>query len=215
MRIEGAIFDLDGTLLDSMAIWDSVGSDYLRSRGIIPEPGLNTIFRNMSLYQAALYYQNVYGLKDSTDVIMAGVNAMIEDFYFQQAIAKIGVDEFLKSLKQQGTRMCIATATDRYLVEAALSRNHLLNYFEEIFTCTDVGHGKDEPHIYNAALDFLGTSKSSTYIFEDALYAVRTAKEAGFTVVGVQDAFEHNGEAVQKIADYYITNFYHAKDLLT
>ena len=103
--------------------------------------------------------------------------------------------------------MCVATATDHRLVATALKRNRIIGYFGRIFTCTDIGHGKDEPDIYNAALAFLGTPKSCTWVFEDALYAVNTAKKAGFNVTGVYDRFEKDHSAVRKKANIYINSF--------
>lgn len=207
MKISGAIFDMDGTLLDSMFIWDTIGADYLKSRGITPRENLNETFKNMSLYQAACYYRTEYGLTDSPEEIMRGVNKKIEHLYYEKVPAKEGVSAFLARLKQSGVKICAATATDRHLAESALKRTGLLLFFSEIFTCTSVGHGKDEPDIFLAAQQFLGTPKSETWVFEDALYAVRTAKTAGFPVVGVYDKHEKHTETVQTLSDKYIRSF--------
>jgi len=214
MKIDGAVFDLDGTLLDSMFIWDTIGEDYLLSRKIDPRENLNQKFKNMSLYQAACYYQSEYGLQDSTDEIIDGVNRMIERLYVEVVEPKPGVPEFLVALSERGVKMCVATATDRHLVEAALFRCGLLDYFSEIFTCTSVGKGKDQADIYWAAHDFLGTPKESTWVFEDALYAVMTAKKAGFPVAGVYDKSEADTTAVRKMADVFICSFEETEDFL-
>ena len=155
MRIRGAIFDVDGTLLDSMFIWDTIGEAYLRSIGCQPKENLNETFKNMSLHQAARYYQTEYGVTQSIDEIMDGVNAMLERYYRFEVPLKPGVAELLERLRQDGVRLCIATATDRHLVEAGLDRCGVLSCFGEIFTCNEVGHGKDEPDIFEAALRFL------------------------------------------------------------
>ena len=204
MKICGAIFDVDGTLLDSMSIWDTIGGDYLRSIGYEPRENLNEVFKNMSLYQAARYYQTEYGVTLSAGEIMSGVNAMLERYYRFEAPLKSGAAELLKQLRISGVKLCIATATDRYLVEAALERCGVLSLFGEIFTCNGVGHGKDEPHIFEAALRFLGTLKSETIVFDDALYAIRTAKEVGFLVVAVYDSHEKARDQVQALADVYL-----------
>lgn len=215
MKIEGAIFDLDGTLLDSMYIWDTIGGDYLRSLGIQPRENLNQTFKTMSLLQAAGYYRSEYGLTLSTDEIMDSVNHMIERFYFHDVKAKVGVKDVLERLKKAGVSMCIATATDLHLAEAALRRNDILEYFSGIFTCTEVGSGKDNPEIFNQALAQLATPKQSTLVFEDALYAVKTAKSAGFTVVAVYDKYEaeHSGE-IRVLADIYIDSFSEMRDYI-
>ena len=204
MRIRGAIFDVDGTLLDSMFIWDTIGEAYLRSIGYQPKENLNETFKNMSLHQAARYYQTEYGVTQSIDEIMDGVNAMLERYYRFEVPLKPGAAELLERLRQSGVRLCIATATDRHLVEAALDRCGVLSCFGEIFTCNEVGHGKDEPDIFEAALRFLGTRKEETLVFDDALYAVRTAKEAGFPVVAVYDSHEKAQDQIRMLADVYL-----------
>jgi len=214
MKIDGAIFDIDGTLLDSMPVWQTLGEDYLISRGIKPHENLKEKFKDMSLYEAALYYKSEYGIKDCTETIMAGVNALLADFYKYKAPPKEGAAGFLSELERRHVKMCVATATDAPLVNAALKRCGMLRFFSEIFTCTEVGSGKDKPCIFNAALSFLGTPKSGTWVFEDALYAVETAKAAGFNVAGIYDRFEKNAEAVIKKSDVYIRSFKEAGDLL-
>ena len=204
MRIRGAIFDVDGTLLDSMFIWDTIGETYLRSIGYQPKENLNETFKNMSLHQAACYYQTEYGVTLSIDQIMDGVNAMLERYYRFEVPLKPGVAELLERLRQDGVRLCIATATDRHLVEAALDRCGVLSCFGEIFTCNEVGHGKDEPDIFEVALRFLGTRREETLVFDDALYAVRTAKEAGFPVAAVYDSHERSQAEVRARSDLYL-----------
>ena len=206
MKISGAIFDVDGTLLDSMSIWDTIGADYLRSIGYIPRENLNEIFKNMSLLQAAEYYRNEYGVTLRVEEIMSGVNAMLEQFYQYEAPLKPGAAELLARLRQNRVKLCIATATDRYLVEAALARCGVLSYFGEIFTCNGVGHGKDEPHIFEAALRFLGPERAETVVFDDALYAIRTAKEAGFPIAAVYDTHEKSQTEVRALSDFYLEN---------
>ena len=204
MRIRGAIFDVDGTLLDSMFIWDTIGETYLRSIGYQPKENLNETFKNMSLHQAARYYQTEYGVTRSIDEIMDGVNAMLERYYRFEVPLKPGVAELLERLRQSGVKLCIATATDRHLVEAALDRCGVLSCFGEIFTCNEVGHGKDEPDIFEVALRFLGTRREETLVFDDALYAVRTAKEAGFPVAAVYDSHERSQAEVRARSDLYL-----------
>lgn len=204
MRIRGAIFDVDGTLLASMFIWDTIGETYLRSIGYEPREKLNEVFKNMSLFQAARYYRTEYGVTLSIDEIMNGVNAMLERYYRFEVSLKPGVAELLAQLQASGVKLCIATATDRYLVEAALERCGVLSCFGAIFTCNEVGHGKDEPDIFEEALRFLGTEKAETVVFDDALYAVRTAKEAGFPVAAVYDSHEKAQDQIRMLADVYL-----------
>ena len=145
-----------------------------------------------------------YGVKLGIDEIMDGVNAMLERYYCFEVPLKPGVEELLKRFRASGVKLCIATATDRYLVEAALKRCKALSYFGEVFTCNEVGHGKDEPDIFEAALRFLGTEKSETVVFDDALYAIKAAKEAGFPVAAVCDSHEKNQEEIRVLSDVYL-----------
>lgn len=213
MNIKGAIFDLDGTLMDSMFIWDTIGEEYLVSRNIQPKENLNETFKTMSLKQAAEYYQSEYGLLESTDEIMNGVNSMIEDRYANDVKIKEGVAEFLEYLKAKGVKMCIATATDVPLVQSSLKSNGISEYFSEIFTCNTVGFGKDRPDIYDRALEFLNTNKEETIIFEDALYAVLTAKKAGYKVAGIFDEHEKYIEKVKENSDIFLNSYREASDI--
>lgn len=208
MKITGAIFDLDGVLLDSMFIWDTLGETYLKSQGIQPREDINEALRPMSLLQAAEYFYSDYGINESVQEIMDGINRLVEHYYVDLVKPKPGVIHFLDKLKNNHVKMCITTATDRFMVDAALKRNKMEQYFERIFTCTEVGHGKDEPDIFLQAFEYLGISKKGTIVFEDALYAIKTAKNADFPVVAVYDnsARSHQAEII-KIADAYITTF--------
>jgi HAD superfamily hydrolase (TIGR01509 family) len=205
--IKGAIFDLDGTLLDSMSIWDTIGEIYLRSLGIEPRENLAETFKTFTLEESAEYYRTHYGVTLSVGEIVDGVNGMIEDLYRNTVPLKNGVAEFLERLWKNGVKMCVATVTDRYLVEAALTRLQVRQYFGEIFTSAEVGCGKNEPTIYRVALDYLGTDKRETLVFEDVLHALMTAKGDGFPVAAVYDEHEERQEELKEIADLYITDF--------
>ena len=205
--LKGAIFDFDGTLVDSMFIWDTIGEDYLRSLGKEPREDLKETFMTLTLEEAAEYYRTHYGVTLSVKEIVDGVNTMVEGIYRTRVALKQGVADFLAQLKENGTRMCIATVTDRYLVEETLDRLGILQYFSEIFTCAEVGYGKDKPIIYRKALEHLDTAKNETYVFEDSLFALKTAKADGFTTVGVYDRHENRQDNLKNLADYYIVDF--------
>ena len=205
--LKGAIFDLDGTLLDSMFIWDTIGEDYLRTLGKEPHENLKEAFMTLTLEEAAEYYREHYGVTLSVKEIVDGVNAMVEGIYRTKVTPKSGVTDYLRLLKDNGVKMCIATVTDRYLVEETLERLGILHYFSGIFTCAQVGYGKDKPIIYRKALEQLGTPKEDTYVFEDALYALRTARADGFPTVGVYDRHENRQDELKNLADHYIRDF--------
>ena len=205
--LKGAIFDFDGTLFDSMFIWDTAGEVYLRSIGIEPREDLQKVLKPMSLLQSAQYIRECYQIPLTVEEIMDGVNRTVEGFYFHTVQPKEGVVAFLEQMKKQGVRMCIATATDRYQVEAALKRCGMESFFSEIFTCTDVGHGKDEPIIFQKAMDYLGTTRANTVVFEDAYYAAKTAKDDGFITVAIFDSYETKQAELHSVSDCFIENF--------
>lgn len=214
MNLIGAIFDLDGTILDSMVNWDTLAERYLISLGIKPRENINEVFKDMSMKQAAVHYQKYYGIKKSIDEIINGINGIVRDFYHNDVELKDGVYDYLSMLYDKNVKMCIATASDKHLSEAALTRCGVRQYFTAIFTCSEIGRGKDVPFIYQAALQELGTNKNETIVFEDALYAIKTAKNAGFIVAGVYDKYEANQKKVREISDYYIEDFKKAEVLL-
>jgi len=205
--IRAAIFDFDGTLFDSMFIWDTAGETYLRSIGKEPTDDLQSILKPMSLYQSADYLRENYSIPLSTEEIMNAINRTVEDFYFHTVEPKPGVIAFLEELDRKGVHMCIATATDRYQVEAALVRCGMKNFFSDIFTCTEVGSGKDRPLIFRKAMEHLGTDRSNTVVVEDAWHAIRTAKEDGFLVAAVYDSHESMQSSVRGAADVYLTDY--------
>ena len=205
--IKGAIFDLDGTIIDSMFIWDTIGEEYLRSLGMVPKENLAEVFKTFTLTQAAEYYRNHYGIKFSADEIVDDINNMVAEIYRTKVTLKTGVGDFLKRLQSAGVKMCVATITDRTIVEDTLKRLNVLEYFSEIFTCAEVGYNKETPEIYRQALNHLGTPKAETIVFEDALHAINTAKDDGFKVAAVYDSHEPRQEKIKEISDYYIADF--------
>ena len=205
--IKGAIFDFDGTLVDSMFIWDTFGEDYLRTLGKKPRENLTEAFKTFTLEQAAEYYRKNYGVTLSVEEIVDGVNDMVAEIYRTKVTLKSGVLEFLRDLQSKGVKMCVATVTDRPIVGGVLCNLGIRDFFTEIFTCAEVGYNKETPHIYRTALEVLGTKKDETVVFEDALHALMTAKNDGFPVAAVYDKHELRQTEMKENSDYYITNY--------
>lgn len=202
--IAGIIFDVDGTLLDSMPIWDHAGERYLRSLGIEAAPDLGNVLFPMSMREGASYMKREYGLSFSITEIIKGVNDTIRSFYACEAKPKEGVLEFLRELKCHHVKMTAATSTDRCVIEPALERTGILRELEGLFTCSEIGVGKEKPDIYEAARQCMGTDVSSTWVAEDALHALRTARSAGFGTIGVYDASSQSQqEEIRLEADIY------------
>ena len=205
--IKGAIFDLDGTIIDSMFIWDTIGEEYLRSLGMEPKENLAEVFKTFTLEQAAEYYQSHYGIKLSAREIVEGINNMVAEIYRTKVVLKAGVSDFLKRLQSANVKMCVATVTDRAIVEDVLKRLKIYEYFSEIFTCAEVGCNKETPEIYRQALKHLETEKTETIVFEDVLHALKTAKKDGFKIAAIYDSHEPRQKEMKEISDYYITDF--------
>ena len=206
--LKGVIFDFDGTLFDSMFIWDNAGETYLRSIGKEPHEDLQKVLKPMSLLQSAQYIREKYYIPLSVEDIMDGVNYTVKDFYFHVVEPKPGVITFLEELHSRNIKMCIATATDRYQVEAALQRCGMRHFFSGIFTCTEAGSGKDRPDIYRKAMEHLQTDRSNTAVVEDAYHAAHTAKQDGFLVVAVYDPHENRQQELLHLADVYISDYF-------
>lgn len=212
--IKGIIFDLDGTLFDSMSIWQTAVCDYIRSLGLVPTDTLREETRALSLPQAAEYLRTKYQLPLTQEEVGIGINKTVEAYYVNKAEPKKSVISFLENMQKRNVKMCIATATDRYLIEIVLKRFDMLGYFSEIFTCTSVGHSKLEPYIFEYAQKFLGVEKSEAVVFEDAYHAAKTAKDAGFKLVGIYDRFENHTDKLKEIADIYINDYSEIEKLM-
>ena len=206
--IEGAIFDADGTLLDSMPAWDNVASNYLKSRGKTPRPGLNDEMRALGGHEIPQYFQTEYGITVSEAEIRDSINDLLQDFYSHTAPLKAGVIGVLDFFRSRGIKMCVATASGRHLIEPALRRCGVLEYFGRIFTCDEEITSKRCPDIYLRAAGFLGTKVRGTIVFEDALYAIKTVKNAGFPVVAVHDSSADDQQnEIMGLCDMYLKSF--------
>ena len=208
MKLEAAIFDLDGTLLDSMPIWQGLGENYLLQKKLQPAPGLQDALKKMSLQQAAQHFQAAYGLREDEETIIGEIETLIADFYRYEVPLKAGAAEYLQKLQEQNVKMCIATATERNLAESALERLGIRKYFSTILTSSEVKAGKDDPLIFHRAFEQLGAPLTKTVIFEDALHAIETATAAGFRVVGVYDeTAAQDKERIKALTEQYIYSF--------
>ena len=201
-----AIFDMDGTLTDSMGFWKNLATEYLTSRGVteIPAQILERI-KPMTMSESAALFKQEFGL---TGDVEAQMNAMMENHYRNDIPLKPGAREYLQNLHRQGVRMCVASATAEQLMEACLTRLDVRQYFEFLLSCETVGAGKSSPLVYREAARRLGAAPGEVAVYEDALYAVQTAKEALFHVVGVFDSGSSgNWKTIEKIADEIIINW--------
>ncbi len=208
MRYPYAIFDMDGTLLDSMPYWRDLGARYLRSRGFTPPADLGRILAGLTMEEGAEYFRNEFGIDKTSEEIVGEVYALLQRAYAEEIQEKPGIRTFLERLKKAGVEMCIATASDAGIAEPALKRLGLWDYFSFVLDCGECGSGKNSPEIFDRAAARLGGSRENTLVFEDAYHAVCTARAAGYYVVGVRDASQGEAEAqIRAVCNAFIEDF--------
>ena len=208
MNIKAAIFDMDGTLVDSLMLWDIIWSDfgkkYLNDSSFKPSTEDDKKMRTMTLADAMELVHKKYGLGNSSSELLDYVNGILIDFYAEKVELKSGVKEFLEYCKAKGVKMCIASATVTELIELAVKHCGLEDMFSEIFSCGSIGKGKEEPDIFLMAQEFMGERSEQTWVFEDSLTAIETASKIGMPTVGVYDRFSYGQEQMRALAIEYI-----------
>lgn len=209
MKISGAIFDIDGTVTDSLWVWDGVAQKYLKKHGKTAEPNLEKTLLHKNTSQIGAYLKEHY-FQDSPktgDELVWELGKMGAMDYLLRVKLKPGVKPLLKQLHKNGVKMMVLTANDTRLVKAALIRNGVYRYFDVILCGSDPENAKDNPKAFENARKILGTPKEETFVFEDSLYAISTAKEAGFPVAAMYDSHEAQPEELKRISDFYVNDF--------
>ena len=207
MNISGAIFDLDGTLLDTTEIWEGVAARYITSLRKTPEPGLREKTKAMTLPMLCSYLKDEYRIATTESKIAKGFNTILREDYLESADIKQTqyVPILLEKFKQKGVAMCITTSTDKAIANEILVRLGIRDYFTFIMTCEEAGGDKESPKVFLDAQKKLGTPKDETIVVEDGLLAIRGAKEADFYVIAVADKNEEQNKAeIQELSDRYI-----------
>lgn len=187
MKLTGAIFDADGTLLDSMGIWKNLGVRYLAGRGIKAEKGLSKILYPMSMAESCVYLKTRYDIQDSVDSIHEDLLALLRDFYLKKVGLKPGVKTFLEKLKAGKIPMMIATSNDSALLKTCFERLGIDHFFRDILSCKDLGISKTQTEFYLKAAARLESHPETIIVFEDALFAIEAAKKTGMLTVALED----------------------------
>lgn len=202
------IFDLDGTLIDSMPIWKNVSNDFLLNHGITPPKNLYEIFKSMSFEESAKYFKEQLGLNVTPQQMIAEIIGMVKYEYENNVMLKPMVYEFLEKEFCKGTKMCILTASEREYVLPALKRLNINTFFADVYTCTQLGMSKSKGNIYDVVAEKMGMEKADTAVFEDVLHGIVNAKAAGFYTVAVEDeAAIEEREKIKVAADLYVVTF--------
>lgn len=205
---KGAIFDLDGTLLDSMGVWRRIDEDFLGKRGIrVPDDYLKAITAK-NFKDAADYTIERFGLKESADAIMTEWFDMAIDAYTNDVALKPFVKEYMQMLRENDVKIAAATSSDARLFEPCLKHHGIYEWFDAFSVTAEVKRGKGYPDVYENAAEKLGLKAADCVVYEDILKGVEGAKLGGFYVIGVEDVHSsYEKEEIQKEADRYITTF--------
>ena len=209
MNIKAAIFDMDGTLIDSLFYWESFwrafGLKYFGKENFDYDKGVDLRVRTMIFPEAIALIRSHYGLAASVEELAHFASDSLADFYENEATVKAGVREFLAHLKQEGIKLCLASATEMKYIKHALVCHGLSDSFDAVLSCADIGKGKDVPDIYLKALKELEVTAEEACVFEDSYVALETARGIGCKTVGIFDPNNYAQDRLERASDIYLT----------
>lgn len=200
--MKNIIFDMDGTLLDSMAMWENLGGTYLSTKGIVPPEGIKEVIEAKTLDEAAEYFINELHINGTVTSVVNEILSIIRDKYTYELNMKPNMKDLILSEHSHGSRMCILTTTARDLAIAAMKRIGILDCFENIFTPENMKLSKRTPEIYIKTCEIMGFEPAETIVYEDALYAAKSAKGAGCYLIAVYDDMNKSDwNKIKELAD--------------
>lgn len=206
---KAVIFDLDGTLVDSMWMWKSIDIDFLRSRGHECPEDLQKAIEGMSFTETAGYFKKRFGLKETVEEIKGVWRDMSIEKYRCKVLLKPGAGDFLHQLHSNGIKAGIATSNGREIVDAVIKALNIGKYFQVITTACEVSAGKPAPDIYLRVAEALGVPPGHCLVFEDIPAGILAGKRAGMAVCAVDDEFSREMEEEKRqMADYFIYDYY-------
>lgn len=202
------IFDLDGTLVDSMWMWKAIDIEYLGRFDIPLPPSLQKDIEGMSFSETAVYFKETFQLADSLEKIKSDWNEMAYEKYTKEVDFKRGAAALLEYCKKEGIKLGIATSNSRELVDATMEALGAKKYFDCIMTSCEVAKGKPAPDIYLAVAERLGVKPEECLVFEDIEMGILAGKNAGMEVCAIEDEFSMDQIEIKKeLADYYIKDY--------
>ncbi len=205
---QAVIFDMDGTIIDSMWVWDKIDYDYLKKRNIPCPENIKTEIQNLTYKQTALYFQEKFKLKDSLEEIMDEWLQMAIYEYKHNIFLKPGVKSFINLLKTKNIKIGLATNNSKILTEIVLKKNEIYDFFDAITTTEELNVAKNLPDIYLLTANKLNVDPKHCIVFEDILPAIKGAKAAGMKVIGVEDSYSSfEKDQIINLSDHYITHY--------
>ncbi len=196
---------MDGTLLDSMGMWENLGSIYLTKKGIPIPSELKEVIENKTLEEAAEYFIKDLGLEGTVSEIVREILSLISYQYYNKLEMKPNMKELVLSEYENGSNMCILTTSDRELAIAAMKRHGIDHCFKEFYTAETLGMSKRKPDIFLKTCELMGCEPKDAIVYEDALYAAKSVKGAGCYLIAVYDNMNRNDwEEIKRLADEVI-----------
>ena len=208
MKIKGAIFDMDGTIVDSLMfwgyLWERIGEKYMNDASFKPCTEVEKNIRTMIYVDAMKYFREYYKIDATVEEFIDFTADGVVEFYKKIAKPKPGAVELLEDLKNKNIKLCLASATAMSEIKLALECYDMLKYFDVVLSCADIGVGKERPDIYLMAKEQMGLSADEICVFEDSFVALETAKKVGFKTVGVYEQYNFNHERLEMASDIYL-----------
>ena len=218
MNIQGAVFDMDGTLVESLTfwqfLWEHIGERYFRDPSFRPSDSIDRSCRTMIYEDGMRLFTEHYPISEDFPIFMERAYQWIETYYHEYVLAKPGAAELLDALKRHGVRMCLATATEPKYVRYLLKKLDFGKYFDFALSCSEVGAGKDKPDIYLEAAKQLALPTENLAVFEDSYVALETAGRIGFHTIGIYDPNNYGHDRLKSASEIYMDRGETLSDLI-
>jgi HAD superfamily hydrolase (TIGR01509 family) len=207
-NIKAVLFDLDGTLVDSMWVWKEIDITYLGNKGIPMPADLQKNIEGMSMRETAVYFQEQFHITDDLEIMMAEWVSMAFDTYAHRVNYKPGGEEFLKFLRTKGIKTGICTSNSPELLQVVADKLQMSSYIDCFLTANEVAHGKPSPDIYLEMAKRLQVAPADCLVFEDILPGIQAGQAAGMKVCTIDDDYSADVlEEKRQLADYYIKDY--------